>query len=347
MEFKNLNDVISSKSEAVLKAKEDATNHVKSVLDGKDVSTNFEDFEGFLCSNCVEREECGLNFKNCTYPVSSTTYVKLASKAKREILKYVFCKLIISNTDDFIRRRFAVREARRYRELLKHEDSEFLKFLAEDFGIKVIVNGLYRVELTDYLKGAVKIKSDDWKLVNRELVNGFVLLKKDEFIRLLEEFIKDRLQEVVPIKYNVNIGVEIKKFDTEKLPIDVDCFPNCMKKIIADLNSGVNVPHSGRFAIASFLLNIGFDVDRVVEVFRNAPDFDEEKTRYQVEHIAGMRGKGEEYTCPNCDTMKSWGLCGWDCGVNHPIKFYKRCLNERRRRSKRSSKHKSRTQDNT
>ena len=58
------------------------------------------------------------------------------------------------------------------------------------------------------------------------------------------------------------------------------------------------------------------------------PDFDPEKTRYQVEHIAGA--SGTEYRPPACDTMATYGNCpGEDelCRkIRHPLSYYERRL---------------------
>ncbi len=296
-----------------------AAEKVKNILDGK-IDVDSEPLE-FLCSNCVEKEECS-GFDSCDYPIQSVEYLRLQKLAKDAVLNWKRCMVVVSNLDDVLRRKFAVRMARAFREMLKKECDDFIFVVAKDFGVRF--DG-FSVDFRDYLKGAIKIKSDDWKLVNRKVVGGFVQLTRDEFVRLLEEFIKDRLMEKVPIKVNVDFGIK-REIKLENIPINFECFPECMKKILAELDSGKNVPHTGRFAIASFLINLGYDVDKVVEVFRNAPDFDEEKTRYQVEHIAGMRGKGERYIAPSCETMKSWGLCIWNCDVNHPITFYWRCV---------------------
>ena len=336
---------------------EDAKSFVKIILEGdvKEAVTPLK----LLCSDCAVREECE-GFEFCTYP--SKEYSVMLKRAEKAVLKWLKVMTVVSNLDDFLRRRFAVRMARKYREMLKAESDDFLIVIAWDFGLKLdksldlfdylkshyVMPKPFAVDLVDYLKLAVRIKDESWKLVNRRVVKGYVYLSKEELVRLIEEIMKDKFMERLPIRVDVDIGVNVKReYKFESLPIEFECFPECMKKILADLNDGKNVPHTGRFAIASFLINLGCDVDKVVEIFRNAPDFDEDKTRYQVEHIAGMRGKGEKYIAPSCETMKSWGLCIWNCDVDHPMKYYGRCLSEGRGRGKRASKRKSRTSNDT
>jgi len=89
---------------------------------------------------------------------------------------------------------------------------------------------------------------------------------------------------------------------------DPRCFPPCITAILSNLRDGVNVPHSARFAVTAFLLNIGLTDAEIIEIYKNSPDFDEERTRYQVEHIAGDKGR-VRYTAPSCDTMRTYGSC--------------------------------------
>ncbi len=347
--FLSYSKIFEFAQEEIVADLEDAKNFVKSVLEDK-FSLKYEESK-LLCSDCVLRDEC-TGFESCEYPLSN--YSLIYNKAKKSVLEWMKIKAVVSNLDEFLRTRFAVKLARAYRNLLNKENDDFLVLIAWDLGLKVdeddIFNYLkrfyiqpeFKVDVVDYVKLAVKLKDESWKLVNRKLFKGYVYLNRGDFVRLIEEAMKNRFLERIPVKVNVDIGVKVKReYRFESLPIEFECFPECMKKIISDLNDGKNVPHTGRFAIASFLINLGCDVDKVVEIFRNAPDFDEDKTRYQVEHIAGMRGKGEKYVAPSCETMKSWGLCIWNCDVDHPIKFYRRCLSERRGRGKRSSKRKS------
>ncbi len=103
-------------------------------------------------------------------------------------------------------------------------------------------------------------------------------------------------------------------------------FPPCMRSLLERAQEGENLPHEARFALAAFLINVGWDEDQVVEVFSNLPDFDEERCRYQVRHIAGKEGSGTRYLPPNCDKMREWGLCENPdgCGVKNPIVYARR-----------------------
>ncbi len=344
-EYGDVESILESKDDFISSARELGVKIVEASLKGerlKELEKLKELNEPLLCEVC-DVGECKLKtddelkrFRFCNYPQHSEKYYKLLKIAKRMTLAYLFSRIAASNLTEALRIKFAVREARRYREMLENESIGFLRILILDFGLKAkVVEGYFKVDVVDYLRGAVRIKAEEWKLVNRRLEGGYVFLSKREFVRLLEEYLRERLSERLEVGIDLRVKVDerVDEFELRDLGIRAECYPPCMKKILSDLRRGINVPHSARFAIASFLLNIGMDVDDVVEIFRSAPDFDEDKTRYQVEHIAGQRGRGQEYICPSCDTMRSYGNCYADdscSNVNHPIQYYVRCLKRKR-----------------
>jgi DNA primase large subunit len=105
-------------------------------------------------------------------------------------------------------------------------------------------------------------------------------------------------------------------------------FPPCIRALLAGTQNGINLPHSGRFALVSFLHALGMDSEQIMELFAKSPDFDPSKSSYQVKHITG-EVSGTEYTPPECSTMKSYGLCFEPddlCGnekVVHPLIYYR------------------------
>jgi DNA primase large subunit len=104
-----------------------------------------------------------------------------------------------------------------------------------------------------------------------------------------------------------------------------DCFPPCISTAITDVQANVNLSHSMRFAMTSFLLNIGMAPDKVTEIFKTSPDFKEQATSYQISHINGA--SGTTYTCPSCATMVTNGNCPGKilCNkIEHPLVYYRR-----------------------
>jgi len=112
-------------------------------------------------------------------------------------------------------------------------------------------------------------------------------------------------------------------------------FPPCIQKILNDLLNGENLSHHQRFALATFLINIGVDLELILELFRRAPDFNEKIARYQIEHLAGLRGSRKKYLPYSCATMKTLGMCpGIDCGVKNPlVAFYRSFKRAKRSRT--------------
>jgi DNA primase large subunit len=76
--------------------------------------------------------------------------------------------------------------------------------------------------------------------------------------------------------------------------------------------------------LATYMLEIGKSVDEVAALFHNAPDYNEKVTRYQVEHLAGIRGSHVKYSVPSCEKLRNENLCfaTEKCnGITNPIQF--------------------------
>ncbi|MGI0049308.1 MAG: DNA primase, partial [Nitrososphaera sp.] len=98
----------------------------------------------------------------------------------------------------------------------------------------------------------------------------------------------------------------------------------CVKHALEVMGKGENLPHSARVMLATYMLAIGKPVDEIVMMYENAPDFNEKITRYQVEHLAGMKGSRTKYSVPSCDKLRNENLCfaTADCdGIINPIQF--------------------------
>ncbi|MEA1944445.1 MAG: DNA primase regulatory subunit PriL [Euryarchaeota archaeon] len=259
-------------------------------------------------------------------------------QAEIELLSYPIARMIISCINDsYLIRRYALAEAKAVYDSLKTEPQDFLIAMGAEFNMHVDVSDhVFRMHFTDYIRYAHRMHDPGWKLVNRRLHRGWVSLSQDKFTRLLQEAISDRIQHDLPLdipseicdalsRYisavNESLGTRKTEFDI-KGAVCTEAFPPCIVDMIARLQQGINLPHSARFAVTSFLLNIGMDVNGIVQMFGGSPDFDESRTRYQVEHIAGR-----EYTAPGCDAMKTYGNCtGADdlCArIKHPLNYYR------------------------
>lgn len=255
-----------------------------------------------------------------------------------ELLSYPIARMIVSCIDDdYLIRRYALAEAKAVHESLRTEPRDFLMAMGQEFGMhSKPLDQRFELYFAEYIKYANRMHDPVWKLVNRRLYHGSVMLTEREFRRLLQEAIRDHIQQDLPLSVppeicgalshhiadvKTSLGARKTEFEIEGA-VEPDAFPPCIAHAIALLQAGANLPHSARFAATAFLLNIGMDVDGIIHIFGGSPDFDETRTRYQVEHISGS-----EYTAPGCDTMKTYGNCaGADdlCArIKHPLNYYR------------------------
>ena len=269
--------------------------------------------------------------------------------------------LAAASASDYLKRRYALAEARRAYGLLRQEDKNKVMEIARVFGWKMRVprekvgyrHYDFALHFTDFLRNAGSFREKEWKLVNKSMLNGEVYLTRREAARLLQEEIRRHIQGKLNIdirsqlsdsilervenlkrKYASQIGkAEFPEFRGE---VANEAFPPCIRYMYDAAKSGRRLSHMGRFTLTSFLIRIGMKPNDVVDLFRSSSDFNERMTRYQVEHIAGDRGSRTRYVPPTCDTLRTHGLCpaGADvCGrVKHPLSYYRRKMGTLKKR---------------
>jgi DNA primase large subunit len=258
-----------------------------------------------------------------------------------EMLSYPLARVMVSCLDDQqLLRRYALAEAKlAFRRLQK--EKEDLIFLANDLGLHPQGNGPCKLHFSEYIRFAHGMHSPKWKLVNKDLQEGYLTITEEELKRLLEDAVRERVMKGLPLKVEEGICTAlmqyldpikqqlkaIKSREREYLgKVEAGAFPPCVKNMLADISSGKNLAHSARFALVSFLLQINMPFEEIIGLFNISPDFDEERTRYQVEHIAGASGTA--YKPPSCATMLTYGNCpGEDdlCRrIRHPLSYYER-----------------------
>lgn len=187
------------------------------------------------------------------------------------------------------------------------------------------------VEIPDYLRRSVNFHERQWKLVNRRVLHGHVYLSSHETVRLIrreiEYFIRQRISkmsmpEMFP-QFEAPVA-ELVQWSRRNQPAVVQTteYPPCIKNAIAVLKRGENLPHSGRFMLAAYLMNKGMHAKGIAPLFKTAPDYNEKVTMYQLKNIEGTTG--EPYMCPSCQKIKSNNLCFEipECGsIINPIQF--------------------------
>lgn len=274
----------------------------------------------------------------------SRTQKEDITESEMQLLSYPITRMILSCVDNpHLTQRYAIAESKEASKNLKQEKTEQLKIIAKALNLHSILEKkqfLY-IHFAEYVQTAHSIKELKWKLTNRRLDKGSVTITNNDFIRLLEEQVKKRVLHGMPLDVSDDICTSLESC-TEQIKtilsqtqqdivydlgkVNQEYFPPCIAYAIKTVQAGINISHSTRFALTSFLVTIGMSVDAIVELFASSPDFDAEKTRYQIEHIAGSGGT--TYTPPSCATMATFGNCiGKNrlCDkISHPLNYYRR-----------------------
>jgi len=276
-------------------------------------------------------------------------------------LSFLFARLVLSSaTAPAAIRRWAVAEAKRNHGRLMTVTAEELAEVARRLGFSLVPrpNGV-EVPLVDYLHLSVPIREAEFRLPRQAVRHGTVRVRAARAARLLQEAVRLRLAEPLPLAEDV--VAEIRQRESELLatlaermpspvaragllggPLRPELFPPCIRRMQRTLQKGENLSHSGRFCLAAFLHRVGADFETIVDAYRGAPDFDESVTRYQVEHIT-LRDGGRGYEPPECETLRSHGLCArdgdpsasdardrardercFDPSLRHPLQYYRR-----------------------
>ena len=216
------------------------------------------------------------------------------------------------------------------------QNSRIANYLAAEFRIDLAKD---RMPLADYVEIVSVLHEDRFKLVNRRVQNGQVGIKKEELLELLRERIRVILRRDLPYHVPKSLCAQLspvaesikKEYQQQMLQqfgsIEESAFPPCMQALITALTAGTNLTHAGRFALTTFVHTVGMDVPAIAGLYARSPDFDPEKTMYQVEHITGRGGSGTEYTAPACAAMRTTGLCvNRDAiceNTSHPLSYYR------------------------
>ncbi len=261
--------------------------------------------------------------------------------------------LALATKNSFIKKRYALAEAKQAHLEFQAEPRERLMAIARDFDWNIepseeqgIPADYFSVSLADYLRNITHLRDEKWKLVNRLLKQGRVFLGQLDVARLLQEEVQRRIDKRLdtkevpqfpkPIEDISEKLLELAKekigeSEMEGFPKEVSqsAFPPCIVTLYEAATHGRHLGHIERFTLTSFLVTIGMPTDKVAEVFRTFSDFNARLTRYQVEHIAGSKGSGTKYTPPSCSTLQTHGVCTNSdelCHrkVHHPLNYYLR-----------------------
>ena len=303
----------------------------------------------FLTGLALDRIAHALSSKR-TIPVHFTV------RDEDEIASYVLSRIIVSCINDrqlidrvtryeaerayvFLHSEQGSEEERGWNEHTRPDESGYspiTKYLAAEFRLDITAD---KIPVADYVELVAPLHESRFKLVNRRVERGCVEIKRNERYELLRERIRVILRRDLPYKVPKAVCAKIAPA-AEKIKADYQqqmlqnfgsieegAFPPCIRALVEALTTGANLTHPGRFSVTTFLHAIGMTVPAIAELYARSPDFDAEKTMYQVEHITGRGGSGTEYTTPACAAMRTTGLCVHKdplCErIGHPLSYYK------------------------
>ncbi len=262
---------------------------------------------------------------------------KISENPNIELLSYPAARVLVSTTGN--RRlisKYAWAEASTGYKRLNYDikmDKIDSKDIEDEFSVNIKNHkDSYKIELAGYLK--LSPSGEKWKLINREIKNGWIPINNDELLKLSQEGIRQRVIEGLPLDVPSDIKEKLKIDDIQGLIkedeieiIEEESFPPCMKEILKEIHKG-HPEHHSWFALTSFLSNIGMNEEEILEKFSKNPDFDQEIAKYQIEHIHG------DYTCPSCATMKTHGDCRKPddlCNtIKNPLVYYRKKLEQKK-----------------
>lgn len=260
-----------------------------------------------------------------TLPANAATVPK--SEVIVHLLSYVYARILLSVIEDpWLVRRHALAESVRAKECLVTEgEPEAVAEAGQALGFGMRAEGRDVImHFTEYLRNAVHLKDANWKLVSQPMKHGWITLDREKAARLVQEELRRRIERELPRPVSDELAKAVAKdikpieeaLTAKKatMPIvgfgrvNLELIPPCMTALLGQLQRGENVAHNGRFATVTFLHRIGMSSEEIMSAFAQAPDFREDLTRYQVEHITGV-SSGIAYSVPSCENLKTFNLC--------------------------------------
>lgn len=276
-----------------------------------------------------------------------------------EIFSFYYARLVVCATgDERTVSRWAQAEATRAERLLV-EDPANLPSIASTYLSNPIQSdvgpsprawdGRWRIPLADFIETSPSITGARWRLANAELERGMVILHEEpryssdaKLCRLLRErirasIIEDAASRTASVTDHLrarladaldmieSLNAQRSRTSLDLAEVDAEAWPPCMRTIIADLASGVNVNHAGRVFLASMASTIEVPQEVAIGFFEGAPDFSRDTTTYQIQHIYDRA-----YTPSGCGKLKVNACCPVAPGedalcdrdwMDHPLKY--------------------------
>ena len=272
-----------------------------------------------------------------------------------ECLSFLYAMVTVcASFDERLLGRWAEGEASRADYLWGNiETPDSFRRLAETYlsDVRIGEDGNWEIPVNDFIEICPKISGAYWRLPNRPMRNGWVVLSpgakgssQKQLSRLLKERIRTKLieecrgrMEKMDDAFTGRMAEEVgrmvsllqKQASTEVsfTSADEGDWPPCMQEITTQLAQSVNINHVGRVFLASMSRVIGLTVDEAQAFFVNAPDYSADTTRYQLNHVYE-----HEYTPAGCPKLQINACCPVTRGdvksdlcnrewMDHPLKY--------------------------
>jgi DNA primase large subunit len=195
----------------------------------------------------------------------------------------------------------------------------------------------FRLPLSTYLTLADPDWGDEWRLVNREVSQGEVRVRRSALDRLVEEAVRRRVADGLPFDVrgrnpDLAAALEPTVASVRRLlsaghapasgpdVVEPSLFPPCVTALVGRARDGEELPPASRFALTSFLVALDLDAETVASM----TGLDPETTATQVEFLRDR--EGTQYPSPSCATMQAYGDCvnrDERCDrITHPLAYY-------------------------
>jgi len=241
-----------------------------------------------------------------------------------EIGSYGAARMLLAHLKNrYLINKFAVAEAKKASAIMANESTKNLEKLQEELGLNPEeFEGKMVLPVEVYVHFAPK--SIDYRLINRNIKGGFVQISQRELIRLMEEGIKMKVEQVgrfpnapeIIKRYSQELMGLVPKAAPVRMSFKEGENPPCIEKLLEVAKKHQNLGHQGRWALVVYLINKGMPYEKILQIYSNFPDYSQRIASYQIKH-AIKRG----YAMPSCSMMLSYGLCVANCKCGSPINW--------------------------
>ena len=202
---------------------------------------------------------------------------------EREVFSFLLAIVLLKLTGmTTLIKRFALAEARRAEKYLEKDLANITDESKKELAIRIIddlfsiqikkQDDFFIIPISNYLKHSINFHEREWKLINRRVGNGFVFLTPHETVRLIRKELSNYISSKIitaktpsmisgfeqPVDKLISLS---KKFVS--YTVTTGEYPPCIKHAIEVMEKGENLPHSGRFMLATFLLARNQSVEEI------------------------------------------------------------------------------------